>query len=168
MRVMWCALVLATVACRRHDADKLPREESRVAHSEDEEDDEERDTERDNYWRVRVVLVGEGTVSSAVAPIACVADDTHRGSGDCGPRLIRFKERQPPLLRAIGARGWRFDHWESMITRTAGSTGPRTGRMPDGRLYLNGLGYVDTGELETVTAVFKRSANALADDADVR
>ena len=40
--------------------------------------------------------------------------------------------------------------------------------MPDGRVYLNGFGYEDTGELETVTAVFKRTANALADDDDAR
>ena len=26
--------------------------------------------------------------------------------------------------------------------------------MPDGRVYLDGFGYSDTGELETVTAVF--------------
>ena len=30
----------------------------------------------------------------------------------------------------------------------------RSGRMPDGRLYMNGFGYEDTGQLETVTAVF--------------
>jgi hypothetical protein len=28
--------------------------------------------------------------------------------------------------------------------------------MPDGRFYLNGFGYEDTGELDTVTAVFVR------------
>ena len=31
---------------------------------------------------------------------------------------------------------------------------PRIGRPPDGPLYVNGFGYSDTGELETVTAVF--------------
>ena len=36
----------------------------------------------------------------------------------------------------------------------AGSKRPRAGPMPDGDVYLDGFGYADTGELETVTAVF--------------
>ena len=48
--------------------------------------------------------------------------------------LIRFKELQAPLLRASGAPGGRVDHWESVLTRSVGSTVPRTGRLPAGRV----------------------------------
>ena len=83
----------------------------------------------------------------------CRSDGTTQ-TGKCGPTLLRFKELQPPLLTAIGAPGWRFDHWESMIRTADGKEAPRQGRMPDARVYLNGFGYSDTGALDTVTAVF--------------
>lgn len=34
------------------------------------------------------------------------------------------------------------------------------GPMPDGRVYLDGFGYRDTGQLETVTAVFVPDSDA--------
>jgi hypothetical protein len=108
----------------------------------DDDDDEDAEDAQLNYWRPRVEVVGEGIVTSAVVPIAC----TPRG-GLCGPLAIAFDERQPPLLRAVPARGWRLAHWQSSL---------RTGPMPDSRFYVNGLGYEDTHQVETVTAVFVR------------
>ena len=80
--------------------------------------------------------------------------DGAKQAGACGPKLVVFKELAPPLLRASASPVWSFDHWESSIRASDGTTAPRTGPMPDGELYLNGLGYVDTGALETVTTVF--------------
>lgn len=105
-----------------------------------EDDDEDEDDARVNYWRPRVVVVGNGSVTSPFAPLACTA-----AGGACGPILIAFDERHPPLLAAIAARGWRFDHWHSSL---------RDATQLDGPYYMNGLGYEDTGETEIVTAVF--------------
>jgi hypothetical protein len=112
----------------------------------DDEDDEDAEDAQLNYWRPRVVVVGEGMVTSAIVPIAC----TPRG-GLCGPLAIAFDEREPPLLQAVPARGWRLERWQSSL---------RSGPVLDGRFYINGLGYEDTGEVETVTAVFVRERRA--------
>jgi hypothetical protein len=109
---------------------------------EDDDDDEDAEDARLNYWHPRIVVVGDGVVTSAIVPIACTSS-----GGLCGPLAIAFDERQPPLLRAVAAPGWRLDRWQSSL---------RTGPMPDGRFYVNGLGYDDTGQIETVTAVFVR------------
>jgi hypothetical protein len=113
------------------------------------DEDEELDETRLNYWRVQIAIVGEGRVDSAVAGFACTP-----AGGACGPRLVAFVERAPALLRATGAAGWRFARWESRTREADGRVVNRAGRMPDGRFYLNGFGYADTGALETVTAVF--------------
>ena len=86
--------------------------------------------------------------SRSCAPTPTRAFDCSFLGGDCGPKLVTFTERQPPLLRATAGPGWRFDHWESSL---------RTGAMPDGEFYLNGFGYEDSGQTETVTAVFVRA-----------
>jgi hypothetical protein len=119
----------------------------------DEEEEEEQEAARDNYWRAQIAIVGQGTVRTSTKAFDCTSDGSHQ-TGQCGPMLLKFKELAPPLLQAVGAPGWRFDHWESVIRARDGAVGPRQGRMPDGRLYLNGFGYVDTGALETVTPVF--------------
>jgi hypothetical protein len=122
-------------------------------------DPEEADDQRDNYWRVRVVIVGAGDASTADKRIACHGAPPAAQSGACGPVLLRFNERAPPLVRATPAPSWHFARWSSLLTEPDGSTHPRTGKMPDGVLYLNGFGYADTGELETVTAVFVPDAS---------
>jgi hypothetical protein len=140
-------LVLAPAGCKScHES------ESEADRAVDEGNDpEEQDDNRDNLWRVRIAIVGAGRVENGV--LDCSADGTKQ-SGACGPELFRFKERKPPLLRASAANGWRFDHWDSLTREPNGSTKRRAGPMPDGPLYLNGFGYADTNELETVTAVF--------------
>jgi hypothetical protein len=122
-------------------------------HVDEGNDPEEADDQRDNFWRVRIEVVGAGDASTADKRLACVGDVT-TVTGACGPLLLRFKEREPPLLRATATPGWHFDHWSSVLTEPDGSTHPRPGSMPDGVLYLNGFGYSDTGELDTVTVVF--------------
>ena len=122
------------------------------------DDREETDDDRDNFWRVRISIVGSGAVSTSRAIFDCGSDGKTQ-HGACGPTLVTFKERQPPLLRATAASGWRFDHWESIIIAPDGTSRPRPGPMPDGSVYLNGFGYADTGEREEVTAVFVRSIN---------
>ncbi len=119
----------------------------------DKEEDEEENVARDNFWRAQIRIVGKGSVSTSAKAFDCRSDGTTQ-TGKCGPTLLRFKELQPPLLTAIGAPGWRFDHWASMIRTADGKEAPRQGRMPDGRVYLNGFGYSDTGALDTVTPVF--------------
>jgi len=116
-------------------------------------DPDEADDLRKNFWRMRVAITGAGDATTADGRIACHGTALEV-TGACGPVLFEFDERTPPLVHATAARGWRFVRWSSMLTEPDGSTHPRAGRMPDGLVYLNGFGYADTGELETVTAVF--------------
>jgi hypothetical protein len=117
------------------------------------EEEEEREGERAHFWRVQVAIAGKGTVKTFIPALECTSDGTTQ-SGDCGPKLLEFTELTPPTMEATAAPGWRFDHWESQIREPDGSVEPRKGPMPDGRVYLNGFGYRDTGELETVRPVF--------------
>ena len=119
----------------------------------EEEEQEERDQARDNYWRAQISIVGKGSVRTDSSIFDCVGDGVTQ-TGKCGPNLLKFPELSPPLMKASPAPGWRLDHWESLTREPDGAMKPREGRMPDGRFYLNGFGYTDTGELETVKAVF--------------
>ena len=132
----------------------------KTCHSDDEsEEAEERDQQRDNWWRVQVAVTGRGTVTSKDGLIHCSFDEK-AGPRACGPVLFRFKELKPPLLDGQPAEGWRLDHWESSVRERDGAVAPRKGPMPDGRYYINGFGYEDTGQLETVTAVFVERSDA--------
>lgn len=120
------------------------------------EEEEERNAAREHFWRAQIAIVGEGRVKTFIPAYDCTSDG-HAQTGDCGPKLVRFKELKPPTMQATPAAGWRFDHWESRIRVPDGGLTTRTGPMPDGPIYVNGFGYSDTGELETVTAVFARA-----------
>jgi hypothetical protein len=115
------------------------------------EEAEDRDMARDHFWRAQIRIVGAGSVATHVRAFDCASDGSR---GDCGPKLVRYKELAPPVMIATAAPGYRFDHWESSTLEPDGAVVPRNGRPPDGPLYVNGFGYSDTGELETVTAVF--------------
>jgi hypothetical protein len=119
----------------------------------EEEEEEERNLVRDHFWRAQIAIVGKGAVKTYVHAFDC-SSDGGGAAGACGPLLVRFKELAPPTMEATPAAGWVFDHWESQIREPDGASRPRAGKMPDGRVYLNGFGYADTGQLETVTAVF--------------
>jgi hypothetical protein len=125
----------------------------------DEEEQEERDQERANYWRVQIVLAGAGTVRTASAAFDCVGNGRLQ-IGACGPTLVAFDELHPPLLHALAATGWRFDHWEAQIRSPYGFVRRRVGPMPTGAFYIDGFGYADTGELEIVRAIFKPSSSS--------
>jgi hypothetical protein len=84
---------------------------------------------------------------------ACTSDG-ERTQGNCGPKLLTFEELRPPLLHATASPGWQLARWESVIRSPAGATRQRPPPMPDGAYYLDGFGYSDTHETETVTAVF--------------
>ncbi len=117
------------------------------------EEEEERSAAREHFWRAQIAIVGSGRVRTFVDAFDCSADGGAT-RGACGPRLLRFKELAPPTMEASPAPGWTFARWESSIRDADGAVAPRPGKMPDGRVYLNGFGYADTGQLETVTAVF--------------
>lgn len=117
------------------------------------EEEEERNAQRDHFWRAQIVVVGKGRVKTFVPAFDCTSDGTTQ-TGDCGPKLVRFREMKPPMMEATADAGWMFDHWESQIREPDGGMTTRKGPMPDGRIYLNGFGYTDTGELEFVKAVF--------------
>lgn len=117
------------------------------------EEQEERDLARDHFWRAQITIVGRGEVKTYVDAFDCASDGTVQ-RGTCGPKLVVFKELAPPTMQAIPAPGWRFDHWDALIREPDGATRGRSGPMPDGKVYLDGFGYRDTGQLETVTAVF--------------
>jgi hypothetical protein len=148
-RVAWAVFAACAIAsCAR----------ARCNGCEDEtEEREEQDLARDHYWRARIEIVGAGRVRTFVDAFDC-ASDGGATTGRCGPALVRFKELAPATMEAIAAPGWRFDRWESSTREPDGEVLPRPGPMPDGRLYLNGFGYSDTGELETVRVIFVRSS----------
>jgi len=123
------------------------------------EEQEERDMQRDNFWRAEIAIRGAGRVKSFVDAFDCTSEGAG-AHGQCGPRLVLFKELAPPTMEARPAPGWRFDHWESSIREADGGTHGRPGRMPDGTVYINGMGFSDTGQSETVTAVFVPAADA--------
>jgi hypothetical protein len=127
------------------------------------EEQEERDLQRDHFWRAQIVISGHGQVKTVVAAFDCSSDGTGQ-RGECGPRLVRFKELAPPLMEARPSAGWRFVRWDVVIHTADGGTRPRVGPMPDGRMYLDGFGYADTGELETVTAVFAPEGDGAGQD----
>jgi hypothetical protein len=124
-------------------------------HEDESEEQEERNLARDHFWRAQITIVGQGTVKTYVDAFDCTSDGKVQ-RGTCGPKLVVFKELAPPTMQAIAPPGWRFDHWDALIREPDGSTHGRTGPMPDGHVYLDGFGYQDTGQLETVTAVFVR------------
>ena len=146
------ALALVVVTCAACHG-RVRHEQNDDDRQADEGGGEDQDLSRTNFWRVEVRITGQGTVSGALAGIDCTSDGL-RTHGTCGPTLLRFDELHPPLLRATGAHGWRFDRWEPTIREHDRSTHARAGRLPDGPVYLDGFGYSDTGELEDLTAVF--------------
>ena len=125
----------------------------------EEEEQEELNMQRDHFWRAQIAIVGRGSVKPVVAAFDCTSDGVAQ-RGECGPRLVRFKELKPPMMEALAAPGWRFDRWDSLVREPDGGTHRRAGPMPDGRFYLNGSGYTDTGQSETVTAVFVPDGDA--------
>lgn len=125
----------------------------------DTEEEEEEEESHDNYWRAQLVIEGNGAAVTSIPAFECRASNGQQ-TGECGPKLLTFKELAPPLVEAQAAQGWRFDRWRSVLRERDGTTHPRPGRMPDGKRYLNGMGYTDTGVLETVTAIFVRDADA--------
>jgi hypothetical protein len=131
----------------------------RSCREDESEEQEERDLSRDHYWRAQITIVGQGTVKTSVDAFDCASDGRVQ-HGTCGPKLVVFKELAPPTMQAIAAPGWRFDHWDALIREPDGAAHGRPGPMPDGRVYLDGFGYRDTGQLETVTAVFVSDADA--------
>ena len=139
------------VACLSLAAANCKKCESCV--EDEKEEEEEKNAMRDHFWRVQISLVGKGRVKTFGPAFDCVSDGATQ-TGECGPKLVRFKEMHPPTMEATGAAGWTFEHWESQIREPDGGMATRTGPMPDGKVYLNGFGYTDTGELELVKAVF--------------
>lgn len=153
------ALASSCHACREHHHENKSDDRD----DDEEEEQEEANAHRLNYWRVQVKLVGQGSVATVGGALDCSSDPTHEAHA-CGPKLFAFEELQPPLLRATGARGWKLARWESQTRQPDGRLTPRVGPMPDGRWYLDGFGYRDTGALETVTAVFVPVDNNGLDD----
>ncbi len=138
-------------------------ERARELSGEDEsEEEEEREAQMDNFWRAQISIQGQGRVKTFIDAFDCVSDGVNQ-TGICGPKLVRFKEMKPATMQALPAPGWRFDHWDAHMLEPDGAVIPRKGPMPDGKVYLNGFGYADTGELETVIAVFVPEGGAGAE-----
>src|SRR6202035_399581 len=90
------------------------------------EEQEEREAQRDLFWRAQIVIVGHGRVKSVVDAFDCGADGSSQ-SGECGPKLVRFKELAPPLMEARPAPGWRFARWDAIIRTPDGGSRGRVG-----------------------------------------
>ena len=150
--IFLCASCKSCKSCKKSAAERA-REAQEGEEDDDEEEQEERDRDRDNFWRARIEITGHGSVKTFIQAFDCTSDGVTQ-MGECGPKLVKFKEMQPATMKATAAPGWRFDRWDSQIREPDGSVVGRPGRMPDGIIYLNGFGYTDTGELETVKAIF--------------
>jgi hypothetical protein len=132
----------------------------RACRDEDEaEEAEEREAMRAAYWRAQIAIEGHGRVADATGAFDCRRDERGR-SGTCGPKLVTFTELKPPLLVATPATGWTFVRWQLVVRGPDGVVHPRALPLPDGPRYVNAFGYADTGELETVTAVFSMGSAA--------
>ena len=125
---------------------------------------EEKELVEEQLWRVGVMVVGHGRVSTApqspeAQSIDC-ARDAHGQHGECGPKLLRYRQMTPALLTARGATGWKFSHWETRLRLPNAKIVPgRKIPEPFHRLYINGFPAGDTGETELLTAVFTQQAN---------
>jgi hypothetical protein len=154
------ALCFVALGCKSRDQRARVAARDAPTHAEvDPDQDDDEDDDRDNYWRAQIAIVGRGAVKTTVEAFDCMRDSRDPPRGECGPKLVRFKELSPPLMRAIAARGSSFHHWEAIVHEPDGTTRARIGPLPDGPVYIDGFGYRDTGELETVTAVFVDTPN---------
>lgn len=153
-------IAVIVISCRKHR--EVPATEHDDDRDEQAEEQEEGEEQRLNYWRVQITIVGRGTVDSVVGGLACASDGEHQ-RGSCGPKLLTFEELAPPLLHATAAPGWQLARWEAVIRSPSGATRQRPSPMPDGAYYLDGFGYSDTHQTETVTAVFVPAAAAPPD-----
>ena len=130
-----------------------------------EEEAEEKELTTDQLWRVGVTLVGFGRVATAPASpeaqsIDC-ARDTKGQHGECGPKLLRYRQMTPALLTARGAVGWKFVRWETRLRLPDGKIVPgRKIPEPFNRVYIDGFPAGDTGETELLTAIFERQASS--------
>ncbi|GAC1546660.1 MAG: hypothetical protein NVS3B10_10630 [Polyangiales bacterium] len=136
---------------------------------EDEESDEEALEEKelttDQLWRVGVTLVGFGRVATAPGSpepqtLDCARDAAGQ-HGECGPKLLRYRQMTPALLTARGAVGWKFARWETRLRLPDGKI-VRGRKIPEpfNRVYIDGFPAGDTGETELLTAIFERQASS--------
>ena len=158
-------------SCKRDSTSTKPaastKHEERDEDEDESEEEEERDKIRDHYWRASVTIVGQGTVRTFIPDgIDCTRDATKQ-AGNCGPKLFVTKEMSPPTLKATGAKGWKFDHWDARVRATDGGVVTRKIGEPTNRLYVDGFGYEDTGESEEVTATFVIDPSGVGDDEGV-
>jgi hypothetical protein len=152
-------VALGAGACRANEH----RDHSPGAADHDDSDEaeqaEERETARPTFWRVQIAIEGQGRVADATGAFDCHRDAGDQG-GSCGPKLVTFPELRPPVLMETPALGWRFVRWQPVVRGRDGAIHPRKLPPPDGPRYINGFGYSDTGELETVTAIFEPNGSA--------
>lgn len=162
------ALASQEVGCARL---RKAIEKDEVEEKEGHELSEEERENQEHLWRVKLTLVGQGVVRTNIEGIPemslrCTRDEKAQ-SGECGPKLLRWKEGQPPLLTARGAKGWKFVRWTTSTLRPNGSIVPTEKVIEPGlRLYLNGMGTRDTGESELLTAYFEQQTDPGFEDTD--
>jgi len=158
------ALVFLSAGCAKLRKAINEKDESEEKEKEERELSEEERENQEHLWRVQLTLVGEGVVRTNIEGIPAIAVDCKRDaegqSGECGPKLLRWKEARPPLLTAHGAPGWKFIQWKTSTRKADGSIVPTNKVLEPGlRLYLNGMGTKDAGDCELLTAVFERQAD---------
>ena len=81
----------------------------------EEEEQEERERERLHYWRAQIAIVGAGTVKTFIAAFDCASDGATQ-RGECGPKLVTFKEMQPATMEATAAPGWPIRNFRLNLT----------------------------------------------------
>lgn len=126
------------------------------------EEAEKAELMKPQFWRIKVVVVGQGFVTSFDKTITCGNDGTHRGEM-CGPTsfnapLVGYKQA-PSLLTAIPAPGWSLAKWEASIHRANGKITVRK-KTSIRDFYVNRFKRpYDPNDLEIVTVTFKEASD---------
>lgn len=166
------ALALLLAGCDRlRRAIEPDPPDAKVEEKKEERESEEERENREHFWRVELTLVGQGVVRTNLEGIKaiwveCTRDEKGQ-SGECGPKLLRWREGQPPLLTARGAKGWKFVRWESKTRKSDGKIVPTAKKFePAQRLYFNAMGVDDNGDSELLTAYFEKQNDPAFEDVD--
>jgi hypothetical protein len=131
--------------------------------SEANEEAEKAEMMKPQFWRVKVVITGEGLVTSYDRTVECGDDGAHHGTS-CGPTawtqpLAGFKPA-PSVLTAFAAPGWRLSKWEAVVHHADGRVTPRK-KTSVRDFYVNYFKPPhDPADLEVVTAVFTKAPAA--------
>lgn len=122
------------------------------------EEAEKAELMKPQFWRVKIVIAGQGFVTSYDKTVTCGNDGTHHGEM-CGPTAFNapITGYKPAVsaLTAIPAPGWRLSKWDAVIQHANGKVTKRK-KTSIRDFYINRFKRpYDANDLEVVTVTFK-------------